>query len=612
MEKEQKFLLYRLIAATLLFVAALLLPFDGIWRLFAFLIPYLIVGCDVLWSAIRNVLHGEVFDEEFLMTVASAGAFAIGEYPEAVAVMLLFRVGELFEDVAVEKSRKNITALMDIRPDTATVIRDSVETVVSPQDVAVGETVVIRPGERVPLDGCITRGETTVDTAALTGESIPQSLCVGDRILSGSVNLTGMLEIRTDRAFTESTVAKILSLVENAAEKKSHAEKFITKFAKVYTPCVVFAAVALAVIPPLFGAGWLEWLRRALIFLVVSCPCALVISVPLTFFAGIGGASRKGILIKGAEYLERLKNVDTIVFDKTGTLTQGVFSVTSVLPVDVSEKELLKIAALAEAHSSHPIAQSILSACAEKPDLSRIGEVRELSGRGICAEIDGKTYYVGNGRLMAEASADFTETDGTAVYISENSHFLGTILLSDRPKEGADKAVSALQSLGVSHTVMLTGDRAQIAKEVAERLHIETYFTDLLPSDKVEKLEALLSDGNTVAFVGDGINDAPVLMRADLGIAMGGCGSDAAIEAADVVLMDDNLSKLPAAVRIARKTLRIVRENIIFALAVKLAILLCSALGLFGVAGTWIAVFADVGVMVLAVLNALRAFYVKP
>lgn len=612
MEKEQKFLLYRLIAATLLFVAALLLPFDGIWRLFAFLIPYLIVGCDVLWSAIRNVLHGEVFDEEFLMTVASAGAFAIGEYPEAVAVMLLFRVGELFEDVAVEKSRKNITALMDIRPDTATVIRDSVETVVSPQDVAVGETVVIRPGERVPLDGCITRGETTVDTAALTGESIPQSLCVGDRILSGSVNLTGMLEIRTDRAFTESTVAKILSLVENAAEKKSHAEKFITKFAKVYTPCVVFAAVALAVIPPLFGAGWLEWLRRALIFLVVSCPCALVISVPLTFFAGIGGASRKGILIKGAEYLERLKNVDTIVFDKTGTLTQGVFSVTSVLPVDVSEKELLKIAALAEAHSSHPIAQSILSACAEKPDLSRIGEVRELSGRGICAEIDGKTYYVGNGRLMAEASADFTETDGTAVYISENSHFLGTILLSDRPKEGADKAVSALQSLGVSHTVMLTGDRAQIAKEVAERLHIETYFTDLLPSDKVEKLEALLSDGNTVAFVGDGINDAPVLMRADLGIAMGGCGSDAAIEAADVVLMDDNLSKLPAAVRIARKTLRIIRENIIFALAVKLAILLCSALGLFGVAGTWIAVFADVGVMVLAVLNALRAFYVKP
>lgn len=612
MEKEQKFLLYRLIAATLLFVAALLLPFDGIWRLFAFLIPYLIVGCDVLWSAIRNVLHGEVFDEEFLMTVASVGAFAIGEYPEAVAVMLLFRVGELFEDVAVEKSRKNITALMDIRPDTATVIRDSVETVVSPQDVAVGETVVIRPGERVPLDGCITRGETTVDTAALTGESIPQSLCVGDRILSGSVNLTGMLEIRTDRAFTESTVAKILSLVENAAEKKSHAEKFITKFAKVYTPCVVFAAVALAVIPPLFGAGWLEWLRRALIFLVVSCPCALVISVPLTFFAGIGGASRKGILIKGAEYLERLKNVDTIVFDKTGTLTQGVFSVTSVLPVDVSEKELLKIAALAEAHSSHPIAQSILSACAEKPDLSRIGEVRELSGRGICAEIDGKTYYVGNGRLMAEASADFTETDGTAVYISENSHFLGTILLSDRPKEGADKAVSALQSLGVSHTVMLTGDRAQIAKEVAERLHIETYFTDLLPSDKVEKLEALLSDGNTVAFVGDGINDAPVLMRADLGIAMGGCGSDAAIEAADVVLMDDNLSKLPAAVRIARKTLRIVRENIIFALAVKLAILLCSALGLFGVAGTWIAVFADVGVMVLAVLNALRAFYVKP
>lgn len=612
MEKEQKFLLYRLIAATLLFVAALLLPFDGIWRLFAFLIPYLIVGCDVLWSAIRNVLHGEVFDEEFLMTVASVGAFAIGEYPEAVAVMLLFRVGELFEDVAVEKSRKNITALMDIRPDTATVIRDSVETVVSPQDVAVGETVVIRPGERVPLDGCITRGETTVDTAALTGESIPQSLCVGDRILSGSVNLTGMLEIRTDRAFTESTVAKILSLVENAAEKKSHAEKFITKFAKVYTPCVVFAAVALAVIPPLFGAGWLEWLRRALIFLVVSCPCALVISVPLTFFAGIGGASRKGILIKGAEYLERLKNVDTIVFDKTGTLTQGVFSVTSVLPVDVSEKELLKIAALAEAHSSHPIAQSILSACTEKPDLSRIGEVRELSGRGICAEIDGKTYYVGNGRLMAEASADFTETDGTAVYISENSHFLGTVLLSDRPKEGADKAVSALQSLGVSHTVMLTGDRAQIAKEVAERLHIETYFTDLLPSDKVEKLEALLSDGNTVAFVGDGINDAPVLMRADLGIAMGGCGSDAAIEAADVVLMDDNLSKLPAAVRIARKTLRIVRENIIFALAVKLAILLCSALGLFGVAGTWIAVFADVGVMVLAVLNALRAFYVKP
>lgn len=611
MEKEQKSLIFRLSAATVLFVAALLLPFEGVCRLFAFLVPYLLAGWDVLWSATKNICHGEIFDEEFLMSVASAGAFAIREYPEAVAVVLLFRVGELFEDIAVDKSKRSITALMDFRPDTATVLRGGAAFTVSPQEVSVGETVLIRPGERVPLDGCISKGETTVDTAALTGENMPQSMAVGMRILSGSVNLTGLIEVTVDRAYGDSTVSKILTLTQQAAERKSHAEKFITRFARIYTPCVVIFAVLLAVIPPLLDAQWRVWLQRALVFLVVSCPCALVISVPLSFFAGIGGASRKGILIKGAEYLEQLSRVDTFVFDKTGTLTEGRFSVTDVKPAGVSGQALLELAALIEAHSTHPIAQSILTAYGKTPDSTRIGEVQELAGLGVKAQIDGKPYYAGSHRLMEQAGAVCEPTEGTVVYVSESDRFLGSLRLSDRLKDGAPPSLASLQCLGVKNTVMLTGDRADTAQEVADSLHISTVFSELLPSDKVEKVESLLSAKNTVAFVGDGINDAPVLMRADLGIAMGGCGSDAAIEAADVVLMDDHLSKLPTAIRTARKTMCIVRENIVFSLAVKLLILLLSALGMFGTAGMWIAVLADVGVMMLSVFNALRAFHVK-
>lgn len=611
MSKKHKKMLYRIIAAALLCVAAAVSPLEGILRFAAFMLPYLLVGGDVLRSAVRNILSGQVFDEQFLMSIATLGAIAIGEYPEAAAVMLFYQVGELFQGVAVGKSRRSIASLMDIRPDYAVVLREGGEQTVSPEEVAPDETIVVKPGEKIPLDGVITSGHTTVNTAALTGESLPADCGVGDNVISGSINLSAVIEVKVKSSFAESTVSKILELVENSAEKKARVENFITRFARYYTPCVVAGAVLLALLPPLFfGGAWSEWINRALIFLMVSCPCALVVSVPLSFFGGIGGASREGVLIKGAGFMEVLASVDTVVFDKTGTLTKGSFAVNAIHPASITEAELLDIAAAAESYSTHPVGESIVRAHGGHIDKSRIASVTEHAGMGLEAVIDGSVYFVGNGKLMDRCGCDWHECHltGTVVHISKDNEYLGHIVINDEIKPDSAKAITALKKLGVSRTVMLTGDDERVAAAVAKELGLDEHRAKLLPAQKVEAVEEFLQSGKKLAFVGDGINDAPVLSRADVGIAMGALGSDAAIESADVVLMDDKLSKLAYAIRLSRKTMRIVRQNIVFALAVKAVILL---LGACGLAGMWAAMFGDVGVMVLAILNALRAMSVK-
>ena len=604
MTRRQKKTAVRIGIAAVLLIVAWLLPLEGAWKLLAFVAPYLVIGYDVLWDAIRNILRGQVFDEQFLMALATIGAFAIGEYPEGVAVMLFFQIGEWFQGIAVGKSRKSIAKLMDIRPDYATLFKDGEEKTVFPDQVAVGDVILVRPGEKIPLDGIVIEGESTVDTTALTGESVPRACRVGDEVISGTVNLNGVLKIEVAKSFGESTVSKILELVENSALKKAKAEKFITRFARYYTPCVVICATLLAVVPSLIVGGWSGWIHRALIFLVVSCPCALVISVPLSFFGGIGGASRKGILIKGANYLEALAKVKSVVFDKTGTLTRGTFEVTAIHPQNSTEQDLLGLAALAEGYSNHPIAQSIVRAYKGELDFSRVIKTEELSGKGIRAVIDGKEVLIGNEKLVE--NFELPQVIGTVVYLSVDGEYRGCIVISDALKEDAAQAIADLKAVGVSKTVMLTGDRKAVGDAVAAKLGLDRVEAELLPHQKVEKVEELLAEkpnSSTLAYVGDGINDAPVLTRADVGIAMGALGSDAAIEAADVVLMDDQPAKISVAVRLAKKTMDIVYQNIIFTLGVKGIVLILGALGF---AGMWLAVFADVGVMVLAILNAMR------
>lgn len=610
MSKKQKKTLVRIILSAVLLVAAALIPVDGIVKLVLFLIPYAVIGWDVLWKAIRNIAHGQVFDENFLMAIATVGAFALGEYPEGVAVMLFYQVGELFQSYAVGRSRQSIAALMDIRPDYANIEQDGKLVQVDPEDVAVGDTIVIKAGEKIPLDGVVLEGSSAVDTAALTGESLPRDVDPGDDVVSGCINQSGLLKVRVTKVFGESTVAKILDLVENSSSKKARAENFITRFARYYTPVVVIGAVLLAVLPPLlFGGDWSDWLQRALIFLVISCPCALVISVPLSFFGGIGGASKQGILVKGSNYLEALAKTETVVFDKTGTLTKGTFRVTAVHPDRISEGELLELAALAESYSEHPISRSLREAYQKPVDASRVTDVEEISGHGVRAKVDGHDVYAGNGKWMDRIGASWRNCHrtGTVVHVAVDGEYAGHIVISDAVKPDAAAAIEALKREGVKKTVMLTGDVKAVGEAVAREIGIDEVHAELLPGDKVDQVERLLkntSGKGKLAFVGDGINDAPVLSRADIGIAMGGLGSDAAIEAADIVLMDDKPSKLAVAVRISRKTLRIVRQNIVFALGIKLLFL---ALGAFGMANMWEAVFADVGVSVLAILNASRA-----
>lgn len=610
MSKKQKRMLFRVLASAVLFAVALLLPTEGWLRLFTFLIPYAVIAWDVLWRAVRNIAHGQVFDENFLMSLATVGALATGEYPEAVFVMLFYQVGELFQSYAVDQSRKSITSLMDIRPDYANIEVDGQLRQVDPEDVAVGDTIVIKAGERIPLDGVVLEGTSNVDTAALTGESLPREAQPGDDVISGCVNLSGLLRVRVTKAFEESTVAKILDLVENSSSKKAKAENFITKFARYYTPAVVLAAVALALLPPLFTSiQWVDSIQRALNFLVVSCPCALVISVPLSFFGGIGGASKNGILVKGGNYLEVLAKTELVVFDKTGTLTRGVFNVTAIHPDHCGEAQLLELAALAESYSDHPISRSLKEAYGKELDTSRVSNVEELSGRGVRATVDGRQICAGNDKLMEDIGVIWHPCHrvGTTVHVASDGVYLGHIVISDEVKPDAKEAITALKACGVRRTVMLTGDAKAVGESVAQELGLDEVHTQLLPADKVTRVEALLgevSPKGALAFVGDGINDAPVLSRADIGIAMGGLGSDAAIEAADIVLMDDKPSKLADAIRIARRTLAIVRQNIVFALAVKFLVLALSATG---AANMWEAVFADVGVSVIAILNAMRA-----
>lgn len=614
MSKKQKRMLFRVLASAVLFAVALLLPTEGWLRLFTFLIPYAVIAWDVLWRAVRNIAHGQVFDENFLMSLATVGALATGEYPEAVFVMLFYQVGELFQSYAVDQSRKSITSLMDIRPDYANIEVDGQLRQVEPEDVAVGDTIVIKAGERIPLDGVVLEGTSNVDTAALTGESLPREAQPGDDVISGCVNLSGLLRVRVTKAFEESTVAKILDLVENSSSKKAKAENFITKFARYYTPAVVLAAVALALLPPLFTSiQWVDSIQRALNFLVVSCPCALVISVPLSFFGGIGGASKNGILVKGGNYLEVLAKTELVVFDKTGTLTRGVFNVTAIHPDHCGEAQLLELAALAESYSDHPISRSLKEAYGKELDASRVSNVEELSGRGVRATVDGRQICAGNDKLMEDIGVIWHPCHrvGTTVHVASDGVYLGHIVISDEVKPDAKEAITALKACGVRRTVMLTGDAKAVGESVAQELGLDEVHTQLLPADKVTRVEALLgevSPKGALAFVGDGINDAPVLSRADIGIAMGGLGSDAAIEAADVVLMDDDPAKIAKAIRISRKCLRIVYENIVFAIGIKLACLVLVALGF---ANMWLAIFADVGVMILAVLNAIRALFVK-
>ena len=613
MTVKQKKKLWRILAAAVLLIALHFIPLTGIWQPLVYLIPYFVVGWDILWKAIRNIAHGEIFDENFLMSVASIGAFATGDYPEAVAVMLFDQIGELFEDYAVGKSRKSIASLMDIRPDYANIEKDGVITQVSPEEVKIGDVILVKAGEKIPLDGIVLDGTTTVDTAALTGESLPRDIAPGDDVISGCINLTGLIRVQVTKEFAESTVSKILSLVETASSKKAKAENFISKFSKYYTPCVVAAAVLLAVVPPLFDGLWSQWIYRALTFLVISCPCALVISVPLSFFGGIGGASKCGILVKGGNYMEALSRCETVVFDKTGTLTKGVFNVTAVHPQKATEAELIEYAALAETYSDHPIAKSIKEVYAKEIDTSRIEKSEELSGKGVVAIIDGHRIAVGGDKLMVSEGAVWHPCHrvGTTVHVARDGEYLGHIVISDEIKSDAAAGIKALKAAGVRKTVMLTGDSDEVGRAVADTLGIDEVHTKLLPADKVERVEELLkekSERGVLAFVGDGINDAPVLSRADIGIAMGAMGSDAAIEASDIVLMDDKPSKIATALRIAKRTLTIVHENIIFALAVKAAVLI---LGACGIVGMWAAVFADVGVSVIAILNAMRALNVK-
>ena len=607
-------MLLRILISGALLIAAAFLPAGGWLRLLIFLIPYGIIGWDVLWKAARNIAHGQIFDENFLMSIATIGAFFTGEFPEAVVVMLFYQVGELFQSYAVGRSRRSIASLMDIRPDYANMERDGKLVQVDPEEVSVGDQIVIKAGERVPLDGVVLEGSSAVNTAALTGESLPREVEPGDDVISGCINQSGLLRVRVTKAFGESTVAKILDLVENSSAKKARAENFITRFSRYYTPCVVIGAVLLAVLPPLIlGGGWPDWIHRALIFLVISCPCALVISVPLSFFGGIGGASKNGILVKGGNYLETLADTEIVVFDKTGTLTRGVFNVTAIHPDKISESDLLEIAALAESYSDHPISRSLKEAYALAIDNARVTGVEELSGRGIRAKIDGRDVCVGNNKLMEEIGVNWHPCHriGTTVHVAVNGSYAGHIVISDEIKEDAVAAIAALKKEGVRKTVMLTGDAKQVGESVAKELGLDQVYAELLPADKVDRVEELLrekSKKGKLAFVGDGINDAPVLSRADIGIAMGAMGSDAAIEAADIVLMDDKPSKIAEAIRVSRKTLRIARQNIIFALAVKLLILVLGAIGL---ANMWEAVFADVGVSVLAILNAMRALSSK-
>ena len=617
MTRKQKTMLFRIIIGAVLLIAAVLVPYDGPWRFLLFLPAYFTVGWDVLWRAVRNIAHGQVFDENFLMALATVGAFCTGffgegEYPEAVFVMLFYQVGELFQGYAVGKSRRSISSLMDLRPDYANLETGGEVEEVDPEDVSVGDIIVVKPGEKIPLDGTVIEGSSSLNTAALTGESMPRSVDLGESVPSGCVNLSGVLRVRVEKEFGESTVAKILDLVENASSKKARAENFITRFARYYTPAVVIGAVLLAVIPPLFMGGWGAWIQRALTFLVVSCPCALVISVPLSFFGGIGGASRQGILIKGGNYMEALAAVDTVVFDKTGTLTQGVFQVAEIHPVGMAEKELLELAALSESWSDHPISRSLKEAWGGELDRARVGEAKELSGRGVQVQVDGRTVCAGNRRLMEEMGVSCSESAeaGTIVHIAVDGAYAGYIVIADQLKPDSKEAISRLKERGIK-TVMLTGDSKAAGESAARELGLDEVHAELMPAGKVDRVEELLKKeqrGGRLAFVGDGINDAPVLSRADVGIAMGALGSDAAIEAADVVLMDDKPSKLSAAVRISRKTIAIVKENIWFALGIKALVL---ALTAFGITGMWLAVFADVGVMVLAVLNATRALGAK-
>lgn len=609
MKKRHKKMLYRLIAALVMLIAASVLS-RYFWISVAFFFcSYMFAGYDVLWSAVRNIVRGQVFDENFLMAIATIGAWALGEYPEAVAVMIFYQVGELFQSIAVGKSRRSIASLMDIRPDRAVVLRDGAEREISPEEVEIGEIIIIRPGEKIPLDGIVIEGESDVNTAALTGESMPRQVAKGSSVISGTVNISGVLSVKATQVFSESTVNKILDLVENAAEGKAKTERFITRFSKWYTPSVVICAVLLALIPTLFLGGFSKWIHRALIFLVVSCPCALVISVPLSFFGGIGGASRKGILIKGANYLEALAKVKTIVFDKTGTLTKGTFSVSVLYPVGISDENLLELAALVESYSNHPIAESIVRAYGKTLDRERVEAVKEIAGNGICATIDGKRTAVGNEKLMKSLGISIPEIPeiGTFVHLAEGKKYLGCLVIADEMKEEAKEAIQELKKIGVRDAIMLTGDLRAVAESIGQKLGIDQIEYELLPHQKVEKLEEILSKkekGSAVAFVGDGINDAPVLAGADVGIAMGALGSDAAIEAADIVLMDDNLCKLSLAQKIAQRTMGIVWQNIIFAIGIKVLVMI---LGAFGLAGMWLAIFADVGVMVLAILNAMRS-----
>ncbi len=621
MTKKQKKALIRIIISVALVGLISLLPVKGYLRFGMFMIPYLVIGYDILRKAGKGIMNRQVFDENFLMAVATIGAIALGDYTEGVAVMIFYQIGELFQSYAVGKSRRNISELMDIRPDYANIRTESGELEqVDPDEVEIGSIIVVQPGEKVPIDGIIVEGKSSLNTSALTGESLPRDAAAGDEIISGCIKMTGVLEIKTTREFGESTVSKILDMVENASSRKSRSENFISKFAHYYTPIVCYLAAALAILPPLvsilflsIAPNWGEWIFRALTFLVISCPCALVISIPLSFFAGIGGASRSGVLVKGSNYLETLAQTSCVVFDKTGTLTQGVFAVTSVHPAGMTEAELLEYAALAESYSGHPISKSLQKAYGKSADQNRIGEVEEISGNGVKAAIDGKEVAVGNDKLMKKLGVSYEESNeiGTVVHVAIDGKYAGNILISDQPKPTSAEAIKSLKKAGVRKTVMLTGDRRNVAEHVAKELGLTEYYAELLPADKVKGVEKLLAEQGShdkLAFVGDGINDAPVLSRADIGIAMGAMGSDAAIEAADIVLMDDDPMKIVKAIKIARKCIRIVYENIYFAIGIKV---ICLILGALGIANMWAAIFADVGVMVIAVLNAIRALSVK-
>ena len=616
MNRKQKRMLWRILAAAALLLVLHFVPVQGALRFLLYMIPYAVVGYDILIKAVKGVKNRQPFDENFLMAVATVGAIALGDYAEGVAVMLFYQIGELFQSYAVGRSRQNISALMDIRPDYANIEGGDGElTQVDPDEVGVGSVIVVRPGEKVPIDGVIVEGHATLNTSALTGESLPREVQEGDEVISGCVNMSGLLRIRTTREFGESTVSKILELVENASSRKSAPENFITRFARVYTPAVCYGAVALAVLPPVvrlamgMEAQLGEWVLRALTFLVISCPCALVVSIPLSFFAGIGGASRDGVLVKGSNFLEALSRTKTVVFDKTGTMTRGVFAVSGVYPEGMSEAQLIELAALAESYSSHPISQSLKKAYGQAIDAARVCDVEEISGHGVTAKVDGRLVAAGNERLMARMGVEAKPCEGvgTVVHVAVDGAYAGCILIADQVKPGAKDAIAALHRVGVTRTVMLTGDRDAVAQQVAAVLGIDEVHSGLLPADKVTRVEEILAGKSRVemvAFVGDGINDAPVLSRADVGIAMGALGSDAAIEAADVVLMDDDPRKIAAAIAIAKKCLRIVYQNIVFAIGVKAV---CLVLGALGIAGMWAAIFADVGVMVIAVLNAIRA-----